>query len=201
MLKIIIRRQGRFSPLLRHHVDHLARDDDDLAHLEEHAEAIFHELSAEIMRVNKGLTFEIGPLKDSRREFVVSADGIRQFFPAVQALVGAAPPMPGWTVVAFRQPKESMDWVIQLEDCQLEAGDVWFSAAPEGKRVALQLYVRGFQDESRQTLGKATFLLLDCALGEYAVETGIGTVEFHLLPEDPAALGLQPFAAIRDAVR
>ena len=37
------------------------------------------------------------------------------------------------------------------------------------------------------------FLMLDCALGEYDVETRIGPITTHLLPPDPVGKGLKPF--------
>jgi hypothetical protein len=163
-------------------------------------DAVFAELSGELARVSKGLTFEIGEEKAGQREFVVSADGIRELFPAVQKLVAAAPPLPGWTIVAFRQPK-SLDFTIQLGEHELGADDVWFSAAPEGERVGLTLYVRGLTDDNRHLLGPAVFLLLDSAVGEYNVETKVGAIDSRPLPEDPAAQGLQPLPALRDLVK
>ena len=175
------------------------RNSERLGHFEADPESLFAELSGELARVHKGLTFEIGPEEAGRREFVISADGIRQVFPAVERLVAAAPPLPGWAVVAFRQPK-SLDVSIQIGDYQLGAEDVWFSAAPEGNRTALRLYVRGYTAENRKLLGQAAFLLLDSALGEYVVETRVGAIAFNPLPADPAAAGLQPLASIREVV-
>ena len=49
-------------------------------------EPICGELSEELHRVHPTLTFEFGPADSGRREFVLSADGIKDAFPAVLAL-------------------------------------------------------------------------------------------------------------------
>ena len=54
-------------------------------------EAIFDELGAEMHRVNSDLTFEFGPVQNGKREFVISAGGIKSAFPAVKALYRSAP--------------------------------------------------------------------------------------------------------------
>lgn len=57
--------------------------------------------------------------------------------------------------------------------------------------------VKGYSEEDRKTIGGAGFLLLDNALGEYAVETQVGFIEWRPLPDNPAAIGLRPFRTIR----
>lgn len=174
------------------------RNSERLFHFEQDQEAVFAELSGALARVSKGLTFEIGvEVKGGQREFIVSADGIRELFPVVQRLVAAAPALPGWTIVAFRQPK-SLDFSIRIGEHELGADDVWFSATPEGERTALTLYVRGLTDENRRALAPAVFLLLDSAVGEYNVATKVCGIDSRPLPEDPAALGLQPLPALRE---
>jgi hypothetical protein len=42
---------------------------------------------------------------EGRRQIIISADGDRDLFPAVETLVAAAPDIPGWRVIAFR-PRE-----------------------------------------------------------------------------------------------
>lgn len=63
---------------------------DELLDFELDQERIFDELSEQLIRVHPKLTFEFGP-KTDRREFVISAGGIREGFPAVTSLVAAAP--------------------------------------------------------------------------------------------------------------
>jgi hypothetical protein len=69
---------------------------------------VFDDLSNELKRVNGDLTFEFGPVKDGKREFVISAGGIRSAFPAVEALYGAAPPPQRWVWVKYRPRREKI---------------------------------------------------------------------------------------------
>ena len=144
-------------------------------------ERVFDELTSALHRVDKGLTFEFGPIQEGKREFVVSADGIRDHFAAVRKLVAAAPSMPEWIVVPFRPPK-SIDLVLDYAGYRLGPDDVWFTASPEPGRVGLTLFLRGLTEDNRATLGNASFILLDNALGEFAVETQVGSIQWMPLP-------------------
>ena len=159
-------------------------------------DCVFRDLTAALHKVHEGLTFEFGPVQDDKREFIVSADGIRERFPAVQRLVAAAPAMSRWTVIPFRPPKD-IGSVIEYDGHRVGPDDVWFRSEADGDRIGLTLYVRGLTEENTRTVGGATFILLDNALGEFAVETRVGFIEWKGLPDDPEAAGLQPFPAIR----
>src|SRR5438128_2325080 len=64
-------------------------------------EKLFDRLAIELQKIHPNLTFEFGP-NEPRREFIISADGIKRAFPAVASLVEAAPPLDRWQVIAFR---------------------------------------------------------------------------------------------------
>ncbi len=176
--------------------DWFQKNSDQLFQLEADQPALLEELSAQLNRVYRGLTFELGPVEDGKREFIVSADGIRDRFPAVRRLVDAAPAMPNWTVIAFRPPKD-FDVVVEIGSQRLGSDDVWFSSQPDRDRTGLALYIRGLTKRNEPLLAQAAFILLDSALGEYDVETLIGTVKLYPLPPDPAVRGLRPFREIR----
>jgi hypothetical protein len=158
---------------------------------------VLDELSAALHRVERGLTFELGPPRDGKREFIVSADGIRDRFDAVRKLVAAAPALDQWTVIPFRPPKDIDQIAITFGQQRLAADDLWIRAERDGDRVGLNIFVRRLTEENREMLSGAVLLLLDSALGEYAVETQVGFIEIHPLPAQPAATGLQPFREIR----
>lgn len=171
---------------------------DRLLHFEADRDRVFKELGKELGRVERGLTFEFGPVQDGRREFIVSADGIQERFPAVRRLVAAAPPMPQWTVIPFRPPKGLDITRITFDEHRLGLDDIWFTAEPDEGRTGLTLFINGLTEDNQEALGGAVFILLDSALGEYAVETQVGFIDFQPLPVDPAKAGLRPFKTIRD---
>lgn len=155
-------------------------------------EQVLHELNRELEKVAKGLTFEFGPETDGLQELIISADGIREFFPAVTRLVAAAPELTGLKIIAFRPPKGT-DLTIELGDFKLAADDIWFLSKPDRERIGLFLFIKGLSGQNEKKAKQASFILLDAALGEYVVETMVGFVEWRNLPEDPVRAGLTPF--------
>jgi hypothetical protein len=177
-----------------------ARNSDRLLSFEADREAVFDDLQRALAKVQPDLVFEFGPLSDGRRTFVVSADGIRQNFPAVVDLVAAAPELPAWHVLAFRQPMDSIPRVELADGTGLRAEDVWFLDEPQGELVGLHLFVRDLTPQNASAVQRVLYLLLDAALGEYDVETRVGFIDPRPLPDDPAELGLKRLDTLRSVV-
>ena len=134
-------------------------------------------LITELRRIAPELTFQFGPVVDGRREFVISADGIRDAFPAVQSLASAAPPLARWTITRFR-PGLPGPHQLQFRGIALDSKDVLVRAVSDGDRIALTVALPKFVPTPEQRWEHAAFILLDASLGEYAVETRIGYIEF-----------------------
>lgn len=162
-------------------------------------EPICDELHRRLKSIEKNLVFLFGPVKDGRREFIVSADGIRAAFPAVQALVAAAPDVPGWKIIAFR-PATGVFGGLDFGGRRFTQDDFWFTAhlgiGPRGPGIGLTIYVRGLTKQKDDPALSAAFIMLDHALGEYVVETKLGALSFEQLPVDPLGHGLRPFAEL-----
>lgn len=172
-----------------------------LFHFETDQEQVFDELSRQLAQLNERLCFELGPVKDGRREFIISADGDKSAFPAVRALVAAAPPYPEWVIIPFRPPMNLDDYSeVAYGDVTLSVDDVWFSYEKDETLVHLDLYIPGYEAGNEGKLGSAAYLLLDLALGEYVVETQVGGIARHALPADPAGQGLRPLREITTIV-
>lgn len=172
-----------------------------LFRFETNQEQIFDELSEQLAKLSETLCFELGPVQNGRREFIISADGDKAAFPAVRALVAAAPSYSEWVIIPFRPPKNLDDYPgVVFGDVTLSVDDVWFSYQTEEAVIHLDLYIRGYRAENERELGGAAYLLLDSALGEYAVETYVGGIARHALPADPADHGLRPLREITDIV-
>jgi hypothetical protein len=136
---------------------------------------LFKELNQEIKKIDPNLTFEFGPkLGDGLREFIISANGIKESFPAVRKLVDAAPNIPKWAIIAFRQPKPSYKQ-ITFKGITVHFDDVYFAYCKDKGKIGLELYIRGYED-SRDWIA-TTFLLLDMVLGEFDTEMSISWIE------------------------
>lgn len=137
-------------------------------------ERIFDKLSTELHKVNSDLTFEFGP-KATRREFIVSADGIKSAFAAVTSLVNCAPKLDRWRVTAFR-PRHTPPNVLEFRGRRVDPKDVQFTLLDDGKNAGISLFIPDFRegDGDWRQIG---YLLLDDVLGEFDVETQLGLIK------------------------
>jgi len=103
-----------------------AANEDRLFHFERDQEAVFDELSREMARVDRHLTFEFSPVRDDgAREFVISAGGIVDAFHAVEALFEAARDLPRWTFVKYRQRRFPLN-SVEFAGRSIAAADVHY---------------------------------------------------------------------------
>ncbi|HZQ23322.1 MAG TPA: hypothetical protein VFA89_11030 [Terriglobales bacterium] len=147
--------------------------------LEAEREALFDQLASELQKVDPDLTFEFGP-NAPRREFVISAGGMKRAFPVVASLVDAAPHMDRWQVTAFR-PRRAVPNIVQFRDKRVDPKDVQFSLMDNGKMAGIYLFIPGFRQEDSD-FKQIGYLLLDETLGEYDVEARLGLIK--MLPAD-----------------
>jgi hypothetical protein len=155
--------------------------EEELFDFEADMERIFDDLAEQIKKVDENLTFEFGP-KETKREFIISAGGIRDSFPAVVSLFHAAPSFERWSVIAFRPRKPPEYWSIELGDRTLSVDDVQISLLDNGELIGLRMFVRGFQ-EDEIALKEIGYLLLDVVLGEFDVGS-MGMIKFYA-PSEP----------------
>lgn len=173
----------------------------DVATITTASEPIADQLHAELSKVRNEITFELG-LKETPRELIVSADGIKAAFPAVESLVAAAPPLPGWKVIAFRQRRPGL--AIQTGGVNLTPKDVKFiSSSPSAGKVAVKIFVPGRTPANATDVDRAVLLLLDAAIGEYDVETRIGGIDITSVGDSAArdARALTELPAVVDAMK
>ena len=145
----------------------------ELFDFESDQERFFDQLSTELEKVDPNLTFEFGP-KETIRELVISAGGIRQSFPSVSALVDAAPSLHRWRVIAFR-PRRTPPNVVEFRGKRVDPKDVQFSLVDNGQIAGIYLFLPGYRDDA--DLKQIGYLLLDDTLGEYDVESRLGLIK------------------------
>lgn len=141
--------------------------------LESEREPIFDSLASELAKIDPDLTFEIGP-NEPRREFAISASGIKRAFPAVVSLAAAAPVLHRWKVTAFR-PRRPPN-VLEFRGKRIDPNDIQFTLLDNGKTAGIFLFIPGFREDDAD-LKQIGYLLLDEALGEYDVESRLGLIK------------------------
>ena len=155
--------------------------DDVLFNFEKDQERIFDQLGDEMHKLNPGLTFEFGPKENGRREFVISADGIRDAFPEVEALYATAPSLPRWKFIRFRPRRRPLD--VSYGGISVQASTVRVHIEPMGQTADLTVFIPGYTPTAKKEYTTAAFLLLDGALGEYDVEARVGRIQVDSMPK------------------
>src|SRR5262245_56823434 len=79
-------------------------------------------------KVLPGVVLEFGPDEAGQPlPLIVSVDGKPDLVDDVKELVASAPPLAGWTVIAFRPRMEIGDSIgIEIEGEKVAADDIWF---------------------------------------------------------------------------
>jgi hypothetical protein len=179
--------------------DWFQANDERLYNFERDQEPTFDQLHAELRKVHKNLVFEFGSIENGRREFIISADGIREAFPKVESLYAAAPALSRWKVVKYRPRREPMD--IALGDLRVDCHAVVVDLQPHSDKVDLTLYLPGYSEHTQDKYKRIAFLFLDQALGEYDVETRVGYIDLKARDEaPPRALSLAQLPGAFDSL-
>lgn len=165
----------------------------------EQLEKLFDELTEQLHRVDPNLMFEFSPIhSDGVREFTISADGIKQYFPIVKSLVSKAPHIDKWKINAFRQRVPGNDIGIKYDDSvKISYHDIYFRYAHDSDKIALELNVENLIDSPN--FKNAVYILLDGLIGEYDMETQISSIDFVLL-DTSKITNLSPIVALRALV-
>lgn len=142
-------------------------------------EATFDKLASEMNKINEDLTFEFSPVNDEgKREFVISAGGIKASFPAVESLHSSAPKMENWIFTKYR-PRRSPLNNLSYEGISVPVSEVHYKMFKDDDKVGIVVFLEGYSEEDHGIYSNIGFLFLDEALGEYDIETKVGFIEFH----------------------
>ena len=151
------------------------KNETNLFAFEKNQEAVFDNLGTQMSKVHESLTFEFGPVENGRREFVISADGDKKAFPAVEKLYATAPKLDRWMFIKFRPRRIPMG--VDYGGVKVKPDDVHCTIEPDRGKAGITVFIRGYKAEQHNIYGGIAFLMLDQALGEYDVETKVGFVE------------------------
>jgi hypothetical protein len=135
----------------------------------------FKELKTALSKVHPDLTFEFGPIENGARDFVISADGLKDAFPYVESLYAKAPVLNRWRFIKFRPRREGLG--ISIDGLKLNTEDIEVSLETDSDKVGLTVFIKGYNEALKDSFTKAAFLLLDFTLGEYDMVTKVGFIE------------------------
>ena len=119
--------------------------------------------------------FEFSPIHSAGvREFTISADGIKQYFPIVKSLVSKAPHINKWKINAFRQRVPGEYMAIEYnKSIKISYNNIYFRYVHDSDKIALELNVENlFDSPNFKHAGAAAFMVtricsrMTCASGE-----------------------------------
>jgi hypothetical protein len=157
-----------------------------------------NELSGRLEAIKLGLVYEISIPDEGEKELVISADGISELIPFVQELVKSAPDIEDWKITAFRPRMDDYArFALNYDERNFDPKELWCYARIEDGHFDLIIYHPDYSDDDRNLIVSGAFILLDMALGEYDVMTGIRYIDHQPLPADPEPVGLYRFEDLR----
>lgn len=148
-------------------------------------DAIVKETGIHLHEFNLDLAHEFSTQPvEGKMEFIISADGISSSIPAVKQLVAAAPEIPGWKVIAFRGPHHDVDG-LSFKGADFDLRRLRFTITKSTRKdrvVDIVVYGPGLHIGNKRSV-HAVFLLFDTLIGEYAVMTQVGDIDFQPLSQ------------------
>ena len=174
------------------------KNESKIYQFEKNQEAILDEISEQLSKYKEGVVFEISQEQNGKREFILSADGLKELFSAVQALKASAPRLEMWSIVAFRpRMNDYARFKLDYAGKEFYPANMWIYHRIQDGYFDLIIYHPEYTEEERNAFISGAYILLDMALGEYDVVTGIRYIDHQRLPERPEEEGLKPFSELR----
>lgn len=153
-----------------------------LFHFERDQERVFERLAAAMKKVNPNLTFEFSMIRNGKREFVISADGIKEAFPAVELLYASAPELPRWTFIKFRPRRKPV--TMEMRGLKIEPSDIEISIVVDREKAGLTVFMKGLDESRREPFEHIAYIILDHAIGEYDMETKVGFIRIRSFEQE-----------------
>jgi hypothetical protein len=140
--------------------------DERLNILLEHLSLISSDLAVEVSKEFHGV-----------RDIIISADGNKNKFAIVEAIVKEAPKMPGWTVTAFRQ-KATEDFILRYEKLRFSPDEMFFRPFIENDSLDLIIYADSIKNRSREDVIKYGLITMDNVMGERDATLKVRSFDF-----------------------
>jgi hypothetical protein len=161
---------------------------------EDAKEKLLNDLLEQLHKYCDSIYFEIGGYPNADQELIITAEGDKNYFDKVEALVNAAPKINGWTFIALKPPMPD-NFTSKWDDLELNTENMWFLPLSNDKTQDLGIRVCfNNQDliKDNETLTPLLYKMLDTILGEKSFALDIHYVDTDLLPDDPEEEGLYP---------
>lgn len=180
------------------------RHESHLRNFPSHPEKYLDEILENLAAIRPGLAVELEPPEDGIIRMTVSANGDRELFPEVEAIVAEAPRLEDWKFIAFRQrmaKDKAENLVLKNPGFELDPNLMRFEPIVSEDGLDIIVFASGITEGNYHQAANAALILLDNLLGEFDCVTKVRSYDFHALPADKEeAESLMPLLEIADYV-
>jgi len=87
-------------------------------------------------------------------------------------------------------------------DIKVGAEDIEITPEPDGEKIGLRVFVKGFNQEQSKQYSHLVYIFLDHIIGEYDMETRVGFIEIYPFEKTSSnkRFGINDFPAVFDAL-
>jgi len=154
---------------------------------EQEKERIIDDLLVHLHHYSEHLFFEIGGLPgDDRMELVITAEGVHEYFPKVEELADAAPELPRWKVVKFKQPN-GPGFTLEYHGKKFNPDTILFvplHSEDNPESIGLRVCYPDYTEEEKNIYLNGTYIIIDSLIGEQSAVLDIDYLEVAALPDD-----------------
>ncbi|PZR40004.1 MAG: hypothetical protein DI538_05300 [Azospira oryzae] len=154
---------------------------------EQEKERLMDELLGHLHDYCEHLFFEIGAHpKEDDVELVITAEGVREYFEKVEELVDAAPPLPRWRVVKYKQPN-GPGFVLDYQGKKFDPETILFvplHSEEHPESIGIRVCYPDYNEEERNIFLNGTYIVIDSLIGEQSAVLDIDYLEVDVVPED-----------------
>jgi hypothetical protein len=150
---------------------------------------------------NPNIHFDI-PFKkhNNKRQFILSADGIQEYFTDVIRLYENHPHIEGWEFILFRPRTYQIDQVIDMDGLQLSYEDIFFKDFYHNDQLYVDVYIKGYQEQDHRYV-HAYFILLDTLIGEFDAVTYITQTRVYPYTESQGLKNIVKIVEVIDSYK
>lgn len=171
----------------------------DLARVQSDRSAVLDELLQRLQRIDRKLCFEICTNRDPH-ELIVTAQGRRELFSLVGAVVAAAPRLEGWNFIALK-PAMGFTFRTSYGGTNFDPQSMWFCPLESSSNgLGLRVGVPEFDPDQERKTTSAILVILETGLGERAAASEIHYVEVAALPSKPEGHGYIELTELADYI-
>lgn len=147
--------------------------------IEEKKDALLDEFLDKLHTVSNNFYFQIGGKSDKAMELIISAEGDKRYFIAIERFVALAPSISEWSIIALKPPSD-LDFITNAGGIEINVRRLWFIPLENTmfkNELGVKIFFEKYSDAERDKYLFAAHQILDTILGEKEFALNISYVD------------------------